>query len=245
LANYTAVPLMRRTWLEGTWSKLHGVVVHSKSQVEIVRQAGCSKVSEIPHYVPDRSPIFHHAAVTPPEILVFGYLTPEKGSDIAIDAMKYIKTPAKLILAGGVRRNEDRAYFDQCERKIRENQLSDRVKITGFIPSESLDTYFERASLVLVPFRETSGSGSIAQAFARGAAILASDLSLNREMNVRQPGSVATFRSEDAEDCALQIDRLLSNSEALKALHANAQAYAEKCSIDQTIQKHLQFYRGI
>ncbi|MFL5812877.1 MAG: glycosyltransferase family 4 protein [Bdellovibrionia bacterium] len=245
IANYTAVPLMRRTWLEGTWSKLHGVIVHSKSQVETVRQAGCQRVSEIPHFVPERSPIYHHEPATPPEILVFGYLTPEKGSDIAIDAMKHVKVPAKLVMAGGLRRDEDRAYFDLCEQKIRQNQLSDRVKITGFVPSELMDSYFERASLVLVPFRETSGSGSIAQAFSRGAAILASDLPLNREMNLRQPGCVATFKSEDAEDCARQIDRLLNDQEALKALQINSQAYAEKCTIDQTIQKHLQFYRGI
>ncbi len=245
LANHTAVPLMRRTWLEGTWGKLSGVIVHSQSQVETVRQAECPRVVEIPHFVPSRSPIFKHSPAQPPEILVFGYLTPEKGTDVVIEAMKHLKTPAKLVLAGGLRREEDQAYFDSCERRIRENGLSDRVKITGFIPSESMDPYFERASLVVVPFRETSGSGSVAQAFARGSAILASDLPLNRELNLRQSGSVALFRSEDPEDCAQKIDRLLNDPEALRNLQLNSLAYAEQCSIGKTIEKYLEFYRKI
>jgi glycosyltransferase involved in cell wall biosynthesis len=245
MANYTAVPLMRRTWLEGTWRKLNGVIVHSKSQVEVVKSTGCSRVADIPHYVPPMSPIFSHAPVDPAEILVFGYLTPEKGTDIAIQAMKHLKTSAKLVLAGGQRRDADRGYFETCERQIKDNGLQDRVKITGFVQSEFMDSYFERASLVVVPFRETSGSGSIAQAFARGSAILASDLPLNREMNLRQPGCVALFKSEDAEDCARQIDRLLTDAEALKALRANASAYAAQASIDKTIEKHLEFYRGV
>jgi glycosyltransferase involved in cell wall biosynthesis len=222
------------------------VIVHAKSQVEVVKSAGCPRVVEIPHFVPDRSPIFKHAPVMdPPEVLVFGYLTPEKGTDIAIDAMKNLNRPVKLILAGGMRRDEDRSYFEACEKRISDEGLSERVKITGFVPSESMDSYFERASLVLVPFRETSGSGSIAQGFARGAAILASDLPLNRELNLREPGCVATFKSEDPQDCARQIERLLGNEGVLRELSARSSAYAEKCSISNTIRAHLEFYRKV
>lgn len=241
--NLLLVPMMRDTWLRRTWGPLDGVIVHSSSQVGIVRATGCQKVAEIPHFVFQHQEVPLRFKPEIPEVLLFGYVSLEKGQDIAIRALAQVKAPCKLIIAGGIRRDADVGYFARCERLIDKLGLSGRVQITGYVENADVEEFYQRATLVLAPFRETSGSGTLAQALSRRAAILTSDLPLNREINDRQKDCVAFFKSEDAADCARQMDELLSNPEARTQLKKNALAYAESHSIAKTAEKHMEFYQ--
>ena len=260
VANHSVVPLLTRRWNRGTWGVLDGVIVHSGQQQLTVSGAGSAKVQVIPHYVPglpfgvnarpvSRNPIAVPAlAGIPPEesvIIVFGYVSPEKGQNVAIEAFSRLRVPARLILAGGLRREKDRFYFERCEALIREKGLGDRVKISGFVPEEQITALYARATLVLVPFVETSGSGSLAQAFARHAPVLASDLSLNREIAEREAGALAFFKSGDAGDCARQLEVLLGDEPARNKLREASSRYAEQCSPSRVAEQHLEFYRLI
>lgn len=240
-ANQALLPFVRPYWREKTWGPLDGVVVHSRHQVEPVKQCGCERVEEIPHFVPSPRTVALEKSARP-RILVFGFVTPEKGQDIVIRALSGMRNGAQLTLAGGARRREDLIYLERCRRLIRELGLGDRVTISGFVPDDAVDAQYARADLVIAPFRETSGSGSLAQALSRGAAVLASDLPLNREVAEREPGSLALFRSEDSNDCALQAEKLLSDLASLARLRAGALAYAENHSISRMIERHLAFY---
>jgi glycosyltransferase involved in cell wall biosynthesis len=240
--NHFALPYLRRLWLEKSWGALDGVVVHSRLQVASVGGAGCGRVVEIPHFVFDSRTLTRGA---PRDVVVFGYFSPEKGQDVAISAWKLVPGPGRLVLAGGVRRPEDQDYFDRCKRLISELGLEARVEITGFVPEKEIDSIYARAALVVAPFRETSGSGSLAQAFARGMPILASDLPLNQELNDRVLGCVATFRSEAPEDCARQIQRLLEDGAARDAMAVSARRYADLCSPKEIAALHMRFYEEL
>lgn len=242
-ANLLILRLARRRWIEGTWGRLDGVVVHSELQKPVPVEGGCPEVRVIPHYVPSVSSLSRSEG---DEVIVFGYFSQEKGQDIAIEAWGMLGSAApRLILAGGVRRAEDQAYQDRCRERIRALRLEDRVEITGFVAPDQVDAIYARASVVLAPFRETSGSGSLAQALARGKAILASDLPLNREIDLRQPGALAYFRSEDPADCADRVRSLLESREAREVLKAAARKYAEAHSVAATAEAHVRFYREI
>lgn len=242
-ANLVLVPLMRETWLKKTWGILDGVVVHSTLQLGIIKNTGCPQVADIPHFV------FERRAPTPvglpdtAEILVFGYVSLEKGQDIAIRALARVKTPCKLIIAGGIRRDADSGFLSRCERLVEKLGLSKKVLITGYVESAEIDKFYGRAALVLAPFRDTSGSGTLAQALSRGAPILASDLPLNRELNRRVEGCLSLFKSEDVEDCAKKIDELLTHPSARSEIKARALKYAGEFSIEKTALRYLEFYR--
>jgi glycosyltransferase involved in cell wall biosynthesis len=145
-------------------------------------------------------------------------------------------------LAGGVRRPEDQPYYDQCVQLIDSLGLKDRVKITGFIPTDGMDSFFDSCKLVLAPFRATSGSGSLAQALARGTPILASDLLLNREIVERQPGALSFFKSLDPVDCARKVCELLDRDELRIGLQEAAKKYAERLKPARVAEKHSEFY---
>lgn len=242
-ANLTVVPFLRRLWNEGTWSLLDGVIVHSDLQLHAVRAAGCSDVAVIPHFV--RASKVAEPACNSSDVVVFGYFTPEKAQDVVIRALPHVDKSVHLILAGGVRRKKDEAYFAYCRRLIDDLGLTDRVAITGYVADDDIDSYYNRAALVITPFRETSGSGSIAHAFARGAAILASDLPLNIDIATREHGALEFFRNEDPADCAHKITTLLNDPAKRGTLRQAALRYAKACAPEQIARKHLDFYAQI
>jgi glycosyltransferase involved in cell wall biosynthesis len=245
LANRLLLPRLRRHWGKETWEKFDAVVVHSGLQVAAVRQH-CGQAVEVPHFVPE-------APMTPAQkqeegrfrLTVFGYFTPEKGQDVVIDALAHVGAPIRLRLAGGVRRQEDEKYLQHCLQKIDSLGLRDRVEVTGFVPDSEITRIYAESDLVIAPFRWTSGSGSLAQALARGAPILASDLALNQEISARVPGALEFFKSEDARDCAVQIDRLLSDAGLRDRMREGARRYAQENSPVRTAQRHLEFYRRV
>lgn len=252
LANKLLMPFLRPLWIRHSWGPLDGTIVHSALQLETVRTSGCPRVTEIPHYVPheEQGSGKLPAQLKPipkdtPTLLIFGYFTPEKAQDVAIRAMSKFRTPAHLILAGGIRRGQDQGYFEHCKALIRDLGLSERVQITGFVSFEELDALVRAAQLVILPFRESTVSGSLADLMARRAPVLASDLPVNREINCRTPGSLKFFKSEDPTDCARQIEALLSDPQAIKKLQEGAKAYADAHAPEKMALKHREFYSSV
>jgi glycosyltransferase involved in cell wall biosynthesis len=248
-ANWLLLPILRQLWIQRSWGPLDGVAVHSSHQLATARSSGCAIAREIPHYVPQEEKVAGSLPKTlkpiPPGaqvLLVFGYFTPEKAQDVAIRAMGHLSNPAYLVLAGGIRREQDRAYFETCQGLIRELELEDRVQVTGFVTFEELSALVDIAQLVLLPFRETSGSGSLADLFARAAPILASDLPLNLEIAARAPGALRFFRSEDPAHCAREIQALFSDPSAIAELKKGARKYADLHSPEAMMARHFDFY---
>jgi glycosyltransferase involved in cell wall biosynthesis len=210
--------------------------------LETVKNTGCPVVREIPLFVPE---IHKSETLSSETILVFGFFSPEKGQDLAIRAMSELPQSTRLVLAGGVRRPEDQGYFDKCQGLVRELGLESRVTITGFVADADLDRYYRQATVVLLPFRESTGSGSLVQAFSRGKPVLASDLEVNREIAERVPGSLRFFESESVKDCAAKLKELLKNVLEREALSNAGLVYAERYSVPNSIQAHLKLYREV
>ncbi|OFZ53955.1 MAG: hypothetical protein A2428_16275 [Bdellovibrionales bacterium RIFOXYC1_FULL_54_43] len=256
LTNAFFIRHFARYWNFQTWGKVDGVIVHSRNQLATIEASRAPRFSAIPHFVPttrNAEHKIHESLKSIPQgskkVVVFGYFTPEKGQDIALRAFqalgKSFRTGVSLILAGGLRRAQDRAFHERCLAQARELGIADRVWTTGYVEPEYLEGLYGMADLVLAPFRETSGSGTLAQAFARGMPVLASDLPLNREITEREPGCLAFFRSEDPEDCAGKIKELLANDPARETLKAAARRYAEKCAPARIAEEHVRFYQEV
>ena len=237
-ANVFFLNRLRRVWGADTWGELDWVVVHSRLQAQAVEDAGAKRVVVIPHFVPtlgvpgtvSRSEA-HAWPYSEKRLLVFGFLTPEKGQDLAIQILSKLPSDYRLIIAGGVRRPGDRKYEQQCRELAHSLKLGSRIEWTGYVESRLVDSMYSRAHLVLIPFRETSGSGSLAQAFARGSAILATDLPLNQEITQRVPGCMEFFKAGDADDGAQKVQRIFEREENLISLKVAAREYAAFCSV--------------
>ena len=245
LLNRIVVPFARESWGKGTWGDFDGVIVHSALQLDALRNAGAKRTVVIPHFVP-RLEKFSEPVAARARVLLFGYFSLEKGQDLAIRAWREFGTEGpKLILAGGVRRPEDRSYFEECRTLIRRFGLEDAIEITGFVPASKTAELYRDATLVLAPFRATSGSGSLATAFGHGAAVLASDLPINREVQTRVPGCLAVFPAGDPVGLAKEVRALLGDRERRDGLRESARIYAEIFSPEKVAQLHRDFYEMV
>jgi glycosyltransferase involved in cell wall biosynthesis len=253
MANFLLMPLLRRLWIQKSWGGLDGVIVHSRHQLRAIEVSGCPQSVAIPHYVPSRYEkepekmlaALEKISANTSVICVFGYFTPEKGQDVVIRAMEKVISNCHLVLAGGVRRAEDQGYYDSCVKLIQTLGLNNRITVTGFVSWPELDDLCRRAELAIIPFRETSGSGSLADLLSRKVPVLASDLPLNLEVNERVPEAVVYFRSEDVEDCARKIDEFVGSPARLEKLRSHAVIYREKYSPENVMQMHLEFFLKI
>jgi len=243
-ANQVLLPALHQLWGHRTWGGLNGVIVHSGLQKSWVEQEGQARVQEIPHFVGEAIEAASGVEPSSRKLLLFGFFSRDKGQDIALDALMYLPEDVQLVLAGGARRPQDLAYLESCHRKIELLGLQKRVTITGFVPEEEIGKRYAEAGIVLAPFRETTGSGSLAQAFARAKAVVASDLPLNQEVQTRVPGCLALFKSENPAHLAETLQTLIENAQARAALSGAARRYAELCSLEKTVQRHIDFYRG-
>lgn len=265
VANRTYVPRCRELWGPRTWRDLDAVVVHSDLQADHLRAAQARRVTVIPLFVPapDAHPAPDRPAATAtvaadvitnvprdaPVIVVFGFLSAEKGQDIAVRALSMLTSGqgrrAHLVLAGASRRGSDRPYARHCRSLAQDLGVGGRVHITGFVPPEQIAALMVRATVVLAPFRRTSGSASIPEAFAHSAPVIASDLPLNVELNRRVAGCVDLFRVDDAGHCAERLDVLLNDEPLRGAMSAGAARYAAKYSLAGAAHAHVDLYRSL
>lgn len=251
VANHALLPFLRKTWGEGTWGVLDGVIVHSRLQVPWVASTGCPDVLEIAHYAPAPRPLPVRAAGLPSpaqrvkKLMVFGFLSPEKGQHVAIEALARLPADWTLVLAGGPRRAEERAYEARCRKLAETLRVTERVQFLGFVPPERVDETYAQADLVLAPFTETTGSGSVLQSLRRGTPTLVSDHPINRELASRVPDCVDFFKLGDASDLARKAQELLNSPLRLRALSEGALAYVRSFGLRETAVKHLAFYRSV
>jgi glycosyltransferase involved in cell wall biosynthesis len=79
-------------------------------------------------------------------------LEPQKRQELLIEAAQYLRTPVKIVLAGGSR---DAKYYQSLTKKL---GVSDRVCLRGFVPeSEIIELYANSLGVCYLPFDEDYG----------------------------------------------------------------------------------------
>lgn len=109
-------------------------------------------------------------------ILFVGRVTVSKGQDALIEAYAHFRLlyehPSRLVLVGGFDA-EEYPYLDRLNALILENNLSDRVLLTGKISDAELDVWYAQADLY-VSFSQHEGFGvPLAEAMVFGVPVLA------------------------------------------------------------------------
>jgi glycosyltransferase involved in cell wall biosynthesis len=247
LANIFLLKKLREYWGPKTWGVLDGTITHSRHLTDIVKKSGTPYAEVIPLFVPIREKILETPSNEIKTVLVFGFFTYEKGQDVVIEAFKYLKDvpQVRLIFAGGLRLKSDTPYFKKCEKSIKELKLEDRITITGYLQSGELKKYFDKADLVITPFRATSGSASLTSVLAYGLPVLASDLPLNLEIEEREKGCLEFFKSENPEDLARKIRDLIFDKPKLNLMRQGTLRYATSLSPTRVALQHVRVYDNL
>ncbi|HEY1687355.1 MAG TPA: glycosyltransferase family 4 protein [Solirubrobacteraceae bacterium] len=173
-----------------------------------------------------------------PLVLFFGLLRPYKGLDLLLDAWRALgpegRRGAELWIVGMPRMELD--ALDLAQEGV--------TVVPRFVDDDELPIYFQRAKLVVLPYREIDQSGVLFTALAFGRPLLLSDVGGFPE--IAATGAARTFPAGDAGALRTALAELLDDEQALTRMGAAAAAAAQGLYAWKTIAKaHLDLYRSL
>jgi glycosyltransferase involved in cell wall biosynthesis len=149
-----------------------------------------------------------------PVVLCFGLMRPYKGIDLLLEAWRGIEG-AELWIAGAPRMDIS-ALRSAAPPGVR--------FVPRFVTDDELPSYFRRADLVVLPYREIDQSGVLFTALAFGKPLLLSDVGGFPE--VAATGAARLFGAGDAGALRGALRELLADPAALAELTEHARAAA-------------------
>jgi len=173
-------------------------------------------------------------------LTVFGFLNSRKGYDLVLDAIKDLDDCVFLI-AGGQHPNDKTGYVEQLMNKITEIKLAHRVKILGYIPESQITAVMGATDIILAPFRDMPGSGSLSLGVAYNKPIIGSDIDQMKELQSRGIGA-DIFRINKVGDLRDKIVSLLNNTRKQSELEQLSRSYAHEYSYRKTATRFCELY---
>jgi glycosyltransferase involved in cell wall biosynthesis len=230
------------------YERVDAVVVHSEhGRARLTGELGIEpgKVHAIPHgafehltRVPGERPLPPALAAVPadrPVVLFFGLMRPYKGLDVLLEAWRALAADAELWIVG-LPRMDLTALRAAAPSSVRWHPR--------FVGDHELASFFRRADLVVLPYRQIDQSGVLATALAFGAPLLLSAVGGFPE--VAATGAAALVPPGDPAALATELRRLLGDSAARERLRAAARATATgPLSWDAIAARTLALYRGL
>jgi glycosyltransferase involved in cell wall biosynthesis len=250
-------PGIRSRWLKPeVWSlrwlarSVDRVVVHS--EVEVGRLEGIvrpEKLRVIPHFVEPRtlplSPAAARAALGVEGrrvVTLLGFIYGRKGHVAAAEAIASLPPDVMVVFAGGIVAGRDMA-LKAAEERARELGLGDRLRVTGYLSEEQLETWMAASHLGILPFKDVSASGSLSDWIGVGRPILVSDLPVFREYDRQAPGALRFFRSLQPRDIAAGITEALESG--LPDVDPGVADLGRELSVPRTADRYLAVAREV
>jgi len=206
------------------------IVVHGERLKSMMAETvNPERIVVIPHgTTPREDPL------SPPAeraVLLFGRLEPYKGIQVLLEAMKIVwqqRPEVKLLVSG---KGPESRYL----------RSDPRVEVSlGYIPEAMVESWFVRASLVVLPYTEGSQSGVGLQALARGLPVVVTDVGSLPDLAL---DSTFVVRPGDPSSLA---DGLLHHLDHGRDLRDEVLRFArDRFSWDVVAQKSLRVYESI
>lgn len=180
------------------------------------------------------------AVPEPLRIMVFGHLSPTKDIETVVEAFERVQTAvpdAELVVAGG----SHPGFPDH--REALESEYGDRpsVEFHGYVEDDEMDEVWERASVVVMPYRTCTGvSGVFQLAKSYGTAVVSSDVGGMRTSTVETGGDAVFYTPGDPSSLADELVDLWTDRRRLEEIAlANADA-ATSYTIEDTADRMVE-----
>jgi glycosyltransferase involved in cell wall biosynthesis len=143
-------------------------------------------------------------------------LEPQKRQELLIEAAQYLRTPVKIVLAGGSR---DAKYYQALTKKL---GVNDRVCLRGFVPEcEMIELYANALGVCYLPFDEDYGYVTLEGMLAAKPVVVARDGGGATEFI--EHGSEGFIVEPEPRAIAEALDSLYSEREQSRMLGARGQ----------------------
>jgi glycosyltransferase involved in cell wall biosynthesis len=223
------------------YARFDAVIVHTEhGRARLVQELGvaASRVHVLPHgafaHLTEGERVAPRLASEVPVVLCFGLLRPYKGLELLLEAWRGIDGAQLWIV--GMPRMQISALQAAAPAGVRFD--------ARFIPDTELRGYFERADLVVLPYRDAEASGVLATALAFAKPLLVSDAGGFAELAAG--GAVRAFPAGDERALHAALAELLADPAERAALAARAGSTArERYGWEQIAARTLAVYREL
>ncbi|MBL0739315.1 glycosyltransferase family 4 protein [Flavobacterium sp. GN10] len=205
---------------------IDGIIVHNESSLKSLNSKFNLSIPKaiIPHgnYLPfiDRlnDKAFKHSNKF--SLLFFGQIKKVKGLDILLKAISILKKnncQVELTIAGKAWKDD----LEKYKQMITNLELEDIV-VSDFryIPDNEVGTFYEKADLIILPYRDIYQSGVLLLALSYGKPVLCSDLDPFKEIIIHNENGFL-FKSENPQDLAQKIQEIVSDKTNLTRVKNN------------------------
>lgn len=184
-------------------------VFHTERIIKKVKKIGCKNIEYISYpcfldISPQQRDSYQN---TPPILLALGATRYDKGIDILLDALKYVKNPFRLVIAG------EATYFDENFIKSKIFPYKNQVELDlHFLTTEIMIKQIKKADIIVLPYRKIfdGASGPMNDGIYLGKTIVGPDHdSLGQLIKHHHVGY--TFQSENIISLAKCLDHALKN----------------------------------
>jgi glycosyltransferase involved in cell wall biosynthesis len=176
---------------------------------------------------------------------LFGFIAYYKGHEIALEAMKYLPENYYLLFIGSPHPYGKDDTFNRIVYTLnRRKKLSDRIKLTGYLPLEVLTEYYKIVDICLAPYRggtNLSSSAAITWALTSGKPVIASKIDSFEELN-EETDCLSLTTPDASAELAYAIQSLVLDVERQERLVNNALEYCEENQWKSAGKKHLDIY---
>jgi glycosyltransferase involved in cell wall biosynthesis len=173
-------------------------------------------------------------------VLCFGFLSPYKGLEQALEAARLAGPEVDLVLAGGPHPRLERNGRDGYAETLA-GQYKRIARFTGYVPEHDVASWFAAADVVLVPYpRPFSSSGPLAQALGHQRPVLLSEAMAHC---VGAPDEVAS--SMEPEALAARLVRLARQPDERDRLARASAQLADGRTWPAVAQRHLAIYEEV
>lgn len=182
-------------------------------------------------------------------ILFFGNITPYKGLEHAIAALKRLVRTcpgSRLLIAGRPKR--ETGYWTRIQHMVARLELQGHVdQHIGFVPDEDVEIYFKAADVLVLPYTSVFQSGVLFLGFNFGLPAVVTDVGgLKNDVVEGVTGFVC--RPGDPNSLALAIERYFQSAlyEELETTRARIRQFvAERNSWDVVSERTCRVYRRL
>jgi glycosyltransferase involved in cell wall biosynthesis/SAM-dependent methyltransferase len=234
------------------------IIAHTGSHVKAIQALtkDPDKVVLIPHGIPDIPEIDRGVSRLEAKkklgldgksvITVPGFINKRKGYEDVLKVLPELAGDVVLMIAGGrmTENADDVAYYEAVNKIISTKGLQSRVRITGYLEEKDIPDIMAATDICLAPFSSTAASGALSLSIGYHKPIIASDISVHREISERVP-CLELFKNGDPKDLLVKIRALLDDQRRLKTLSGEAAVYSHKYSYKMVAAATIDLYRDL
>ena len=178
---------------------------------------------------------------------LFGFISSYKGYKTALKTMKELPKNYYLLIIGSPHPYGKDEAFDEIIFYLNRNEnMRNRIRLTGYLPLEILTEYYKVVDACLAPYKgdtNLSSSAAITWALTSGKPVIASKIAAFEELN-EDADCLSLVTPDASSELAYTIQNLVTDVKRQEHLVNNALKYCEENQWKNAAMKHIDIYSG-